>query len=108
MAYPGAKVNSATLFMSRKEAKAWQKYRNRFDYNLIWGMHPKAVARIEARKKQDPTYDAKYAYILVGHTQKLAYVTPDKTKAFKTDGYYKTHIPWRSFRFIRWCRSMDL
>ncbi len=50
-----------------------------------------------------------YAYILIGHTQKLAFISKTNINiAYKCDGYSKTNIIWNKFKFIKWVTSMEL
>ncbi len=84
--------------------KIGERMQARFDYHLVF---PEAREKFMERSnnKEEDTF---YAYIRVGHKQKLAYVTKDMKTAYKCDGYAKTLIKWPNFQFERWCSSMDI
>ncbi len=63
------------------------------------------IRRERRKNNEDNTY---YAYILVGNTRKLAFVDKFTNKAFKCDGYAKTNIEIKKYKFIKWTNSMEL
>ena len=61
----------------------------------------------EERQKRNEN-NLKWAYIKVANTEKMEWVDNVTNKAYKKDGYNKTNIEIKKFKFIRWCTSMDL
>lgn len=79
---------------------------NRYLFHPEWFNDLLTTERKTRRNISYPT--CYFAYIKVGNTEKLAYVTTDHQQAFKIDYYTNTYIPYKRFAFVRWCSTMDL
>lgn len=74
---------------------------------IILGTNKEAFKRHnERREKNKDTY--KYAYVLIGNTKKLAFVCNETGMALKCDGYNKTNMELKRFKFIKWVSMMEL
>ena len=49
----------------------------------------------------------KLALIQIGNTKKMSFVDNKTMKAYKADGYKKTWIEIKKFKFIRWATLFD-
>lgn len=61
----------------------------------------------EKRKLQNQD-NRKWAIVRVGRTRKMCWVDTVTGKAYKADGYSKTHVEIKKFTFVRWCTTFDL
>lgn len=66
---------------------------------------------LDKRKERKDTRDNwKLAKIIVGNTEKIAWVdTIETTKAYKCGEWYsKTWMEIKNYTFVRWCTSFDM
>jgi hypothetical protein len=95
------------VWMNTAEAKAWQEFyrKQQLKFLKIMRYQNRDVHIARLAKKEDP---GKLAYIKVGNTQRMAYVTLNQQIAYKMQGMYeRTKMKWSKFTFIRWCTSFD-
>lgn len=67
-----------------------------------WYNHPKFMEREEAKRH------LKYAWVLVGNTRRMVVMENEMGPAYKLQGYEVTWMPWKNFKFVRWCTPHDL
>jgi hypothetical protein len=95
--------------MYKKERDVMQRFqdalRRRFVYVVFGG--DEVRRKVEERRERNKD-NLKWAYVFVGSTRKLCMVDNVTMKAYKVDGYAKTNIEIKNFRFNRWCTSFDL
>jgi hypothetical protein len=95
------------LWISAEEQMKWNSWLAKQERRLWFLMRPLnwEVHFQRVNSKEDT---GKLAYIQVGQTKRMAYVTKDQQTAYKMQGMYeRTNVKWSKFTFIRWCTSFD-
>jgi len=89
------------------EKKVMDNFLSKSEKLFIMYLGPRERALSFRRRKLNED-NRKWAWIIVGNTRFRAWVDNKTMKAYKADGYDKTWMEWRNFKFERWCRPMDL
>lgn len=76
----------------------------RIEHELMFGVPDDVKQKRIQRKKPRLVY----AFIMVGNTRKMCFYDGEQQIAYKIDGYKETNIKWPKFKFVRFCRPMDI
>lgn len=96
-------INGHIFYSTPEFDQAAERFQNKMDRFLLFGKYD-----IWKKRQLLNEDNRKWAYITVGHTQKVAWVDNKTMKAYKADGYEKTWMEIKRFKFDRFLRSMDL
>lgn len=99
-----------TIWISEEEQTLLSRMHKHFMRRLLfypeWSNSKLTTERKRLKEINFPS--CCFAYIMVGNTKRMVYLTHDKKTAFKLDGYSNSYMPWSKFTFIRWCSTFDL
>ena len=98
------RAGGQTVWIRKDEWDTLKKFeRNHFRCKLNgWYNHPLWLERQKNKRK------LKYAWILVGDTQKMVMMDPVTLVAYKLQLYEATWMIWKKYSFVRWCTPHDL
>ncbi len=101
----------STRWISKEELDNYNNFINEQRKKAYYTDFGSASWYLDKRKKRKDIRDNwKLAKIMVGNTEKIAWVdTIETTKAYKCGEWYsKTWMEIKNYTFVRWCTSFDM
>ena len=94
------------FWCSKETLDYMKRFKRKVDYRFLFTTkEDMELSKFRLTRSED---NRKWAFIMVANTKKRAWVDNKTLKAYKADGYEKTWIEIKKYKFLRWCTSFDL